>query len=68
MENTPMAYEDRWAVKRVTLQPGVTSDQETLDEYLLDGWDPFSVTWDGHVFDVWLKKFLYEEGEDTSWT
>lgn len=59
-----MPYQDRWAIKRVKLQPGVKSDQADLDEVLLDGWDPFSVTWDGSVFDVWLKKFLYEEGDE----
>lgn len=56
-----MPYQERWAVKRVNLQPGVSSDQETLDEILEDEWDPFSVTWDGHSWDVWLKKFQYEE-------
>lgn len=58
-----MPYQDRWAIKRVKLQPGVKGDQETLDEVLLEGWDPFSVTWDGHVWDVFLKKFLYEGDE-----
>lgn len=56
-----MPYRDQWSVKRVTLQPGVKEDQQNLDEALLDEWDPFSVTWDGHAFDVWLKKFIYEE-------
>lgn len=62
MEHT-MPYQERWAVKRVKQQPGVKADLETLDEFLQDGWDPFSVTWDGHMFDIWLKKFLYEEDD-----
>lgn len=54
-----MAYQDKWMVKSVRVQPGTKAGKKILDETLLDGWEPFAVTWDGHVFDYHLKKFDY---------
>lgn len=37
----------RWTYKRVSVQ--------LLDTYLKEGWEPYAVTWDGHVFDHHLR-------------
>lgn len=56
-------YLDRWEVKSVTVQPGTRDDKKHLDSVLSEGWEPFSVTWDGHVFDYHLKRYYYGETE-----
>ena len=32
----------KWELRTVKIEPGVKEDQETLDEVLNDGWEPFS--------------------------
>lgn len=57
-----MAYLKRWQVEKVFVQ--TSSDEETLDEFLQLGWDPFAVTFNGIGWDYHLKRFGYESIED----
>lgn len=54
-------YLERWEVRYVTVQPGTRDDKKKLESVLKEGWEPFSVTWDGHAFDYHLRKFYFEE-------
>jgi hypothetical protein len=45
-----------WEYKMVTVQPAVQSDREKLDNVLKEGWEPYAVTWDGHVWDHHLRR------------
>lgn len=45
----------RWTYKMVSVQPGTKGDLDTLEVYLKQGWEPYAVTWDGHMFDHHLR-------------
>lgn len=47
-----------WEYKMVAVQPGAKGDKERLNEILLEGWEPYAVTWDGNVWDHHLRREL----------
>lgn len=44
-----------WDYKMVSVQPGTKNDLKKLEEALEEGWEPYAVTWDGHMFDHHLR-------------
>lgn len=51
-----MTWTSRWEYKMVSVQPGTKSDSNKLDEILQELWEPYAVTWDGHMFDHHLRR------------
>lgn len=54
-----MTWTSRWEYKLVSVQPG-TRDFTRLDEALQELWEPYCVTWDGHMFDHHLRRITTE--------
>lgn len=51
-----MTWTSRWEYKLVSVQPGTKGDLENLDRVLQELWEPYAVTWDGHMFDHHLRR------------
>ncbi len=56
-----MAWITYWAVKTVSVQPGVINDKYNLEEALKDFWEPFAVTWGDGRFVYHLRKWTEEK-------
>lgn len=50
-----MGWVSRWEYKRVSIYPS-TSGEIKLDEALQELWEPYAVTWDGHIYVHHLRR------------
>lgn len=53
-----MNQNGHWEYKMVSIQPGVDADLEYLSVILKEFWEPYSVTWDGTMFDHHLRRLV----------